>query len=204
MSIKQRLEEILALPYLEIPRDQLPSDIELDIFGQTNDIVRIRCSHTLYPALSNTELHSLLKALKPPLPDNLIEFYSHANGGELFKIKYPAGYTNARYHILNVSKLIEVNVELLVDYRSFLDSDNAKVAKLNYVAFCDVSDGNYLAIELENQTIFFLDHEYQFFPYDTLETHHAYKHVAPSLESWFAKLVESSGWDGLGGVTIPI
>jgi hypothetical protein len=66
---------------------------------------------------------------------------------------------------------------------------------LNYVAFCDAHDGNYLAILREGPEqgkVFFLDHEYLFRPYSERDAD-LYYTVAESLEAWLELVVKTKG-----------
>jgi hypothetical protein len=109
--------------------------------------------------------------------------------------------------------LLRVNQELLDTFLSYAEFDEAyrerfaQGLKLDYLAFCHVGDGNYLAFNLgetDDKSIFFLDHEYGAYPYADEHTREAYIQVAASLEEWLDKLIESKGWNGTGGKLIPL
>jgi hypothetical protein len=80
-------------------------------------------------------------------------------------------------------------------------------AKLKYVAFCDVGDGNYLALNCKQPnvgSVFFLHHDYGFYPFESDLPPDAYPPVAASIEEWLERLGRSYGWDGTGGRLIAL
>jgi hypothetical protein len=52
--------------------------------------------------------------------------------------------------------------------------------------------------------VFFLDHDYGFYPYGTKHTAGIYTHVANSLDEWLNLLIVSNGQKGTGGRFIPL
>ncbi len=69
---------------------------------------------------------------------------------------------------------------------------------LNYTAFCAVGDGNYLALAHEScgTDVFFVDHEYEFFPFGAESTSAAYVVLANSFEEWLTELATTDGMSG--------
>ena len=78
---------------------------------------------------------------------------------------------------------------------------------LNYIAFCDVGDGDFLAISLDQSTkgqVFYLDHDYGFYPHGAEGTEEAYERVSGSIGDWLEMLVETRGLVGTGGRFVPL
>lgn len=110
---------------------------------------------------------------------------------------------------MSCSELLQVNRELLRIFLSNAGTDlkYQNMKRLNYLAFCDVGDGNYLAVNLSQPVtgnVFFLDHDYAYFPYGAGFTMEAYSHVANSLEEWLEQLVRTNGAEGMGSQFIPL
>ena len=113
-----------------------------------------------------------------------IAFYLH-------RVEYPRGETLP-------------NPSITLD--RVLDPAYRNIHTLNYVAFCNAHDGNYLAILREGPEqgkVFFLDHEYEFFPYDE-STIEAYYTIAESLEAWLELVAKTKGWGGFGRRVPPL
>jgi hypothetical protein len=104
-----------------------------------------------------------------------------------------------RYRLLGTWELVELNYRLRNDFRSTLGNgpEDKKTPELNYVAFCDVTDGHFLAILLHGRSkgrVFFLDRESA---YDK-ESSDLYYTLADSLEAWIRLIVATGGWGGRG------
>lgn len=70
---------------------------------------------------------------------------------------------------------------------------------LDYIAFCDVNDGNFVAIVTQGEQlgkVFFLDHEYAYYPFR--EQKEGYPIVAETFESWLSLVRDTKGWDAVG------
>jgi hypothetical protein len=105
--------------------------------------------------------------------------------------------------------MLLVNQEMLdtfLSWRDWWDNDIPhNTETLNYLAFCDLRDGNYLALlfdETERNPIFFLDHELHWYPHGIEGTRDDYLHVADSLEEWLEQLVTSNGGKGIGEIPL--
>jgi hypothetical protein len=172
----------------------------------------VHCHHILKPPAMLEDIVRVETALGYKLPAELVEFLSITNGAWLYRIPGAwapdwarqedpeAGYT--LYHVFSTTELVTVNRNLLSDFRSMLgeDPDFRDLHTLNYIAFCDAHDGNYLAILLEGpekDKIFFLDHEYLFRPYSELDVD-LYYTIAESLEAWLELVVRTKGRGGFG------
>jgi hypothetical protein len=134
-----------------------------------------------------------------------VDFLFIVNGADLFRIHYSSkvlgDYWIPKYKILSASELPTVNLQLLDTFQSYIedDDDYPNDASLDYIAFCDVGDGNYLALLTEGDNegfIFFLDHDYAYYPYRDIEEEGAYIRLADSLNHWLDLLIQSKGRDG--------
>lgn len=172
----------------------------------------IPCTHIFHKPATEAQIVAIASELGRELPVELNDFLRLTNGAELFRLHYRPGkssYWVARYKILNCSELVQVDQEILETFRSYAEFDEKcrDLERLNYLAFCDVGDGNYLAISLEGTNtghVFFLDHGYGFYPYMDESTRDAYAYVADSLGQWLERLVQSEGQDGMGNRWIPL
>jgi len=178
----------------------------------------VSCRHILKPPAKPAEIVWTETELGYELPEELDEFLSITNGAQLYKVpgawipdwvrqaEPEAGYV--RYHLFSTLELIKINREMLETFRHFarLDPAYRNIHTLNYVAFCNAHDGNYLAILREGPEqgkVFFLDHEYEFFPYDE-STIEAYYTIAESLEAWLELVAKTKGWGGFGRGVPPL
>lgn len=220
MTIEEYIERFKKNEnYWAIRKDWLYDKADLlqsfgQIVGETEREWLVPCWHVLNPPAALAEIDEAQKQLGYEFPEQVDQFLRAANGARLYSLTplwLLDAFPNAkyqRYHIFGTTELIQVNQESLETFRHFarLDPAYRDMHTLNYVAFCDAYDGNHLAILLqgpERGKIFFLDHEYEFFPYDdsTLE---AYYTVAESLEAWLELLVRTKGWGGFGKQVPPL
>jgi len=179
-----------------------------DVLIETEDAWLVPCTHTTYSPALPEDIRAIEQSLGFALPESLHHFLQLTNGAQLYvaplawKPSWSTKGDYIHYHIFSTLELVKINREMLETFRHFarLDPTYRDMHTLNYVAFCDAHDGNYLAILREGPEqgkVFFLDHEYEFFPYDesTLE---AYYTVAESLEAWLELVVRTNGWGGFG------
>ncbi len=211
MSIIDSLLKCSEVRYWAVSKrlfpDGLPQYIVAGLsqtISENSDSWFMPCSHSFFDPAPVAELEELI-ARTPQLPVALLELYRFSNGAELFRVP-PAEDESLsyiwKYRILNIRELLRVQAEELNVFLSFAGKDEnyRDVKSLNYLAYCDLGDGNYLAVSLEPSSlgvVFFLDHEYEFFPWDDEFTRDAYFQIAPSIESWFQMLVEFQGQCGL-------
>ena len=209
MSFEKQLREIERIQFLKLPKRVIPPhgvpDAEVEI--EAADTYQLRCSHLFYPPASVEELASTERQLSWNLPQQLVELLSISNGADLFRIHYASrrfdDYWIPKYKILSTSELTSVNLQLLDTFHSYIegDDDYSNDASLDYIAFCDVGDGNFLALLMEgekNSFVFYLDHDYAYYPYRDIKSEGAYSHIADSLKQWFDLLIQSSGRAGIG------
>jgi len=184
------------------------------IAGETEEEWLIPCWHILNPPATCVEIEMAQEQLGYKLPEELHQFLQIANGARLYCLTplwLLDTFPNAqyqRYHIFSTLELVKINREMLETFRHFarLDPAYRNIHTLNYVAFCDAHDGNYLAILREGPEqgkVFFLDHEYEFFPHDE-STIEAYYTVAESLEAWLELVAKTKGWGGFGRRVPPL
>ena len=184
------------------------------IAGETEEEWLIPCWHILNPPATRVEIEMAQEQLGYKLPEELHQFLQIANGARLYCLTplwLLDTFPNAqyqRYHIFSTLELVKINREMLETFRHFarLDPAYRNIHTLNYVAFCDAHDGNYLAILREGPEqgkVFFLDHEYEFFPHDE-STIEAYYTVAESLEAWLELVAKTKGWGGFGRGVPPL
>jgi hypothetical protein len=208
------LAKITKINHLAISREHtIPLQFQT-IAVQSVEEWLISCSHILYAPITQTQIAELKHGLNKEIPKQLQDLLALTNGADLFRIKYQSSqlgdYWIARYKILNHSELLQVNLELLDTFRSYAESDaNYRDGNLtlDYIAFCDVGDGNYLAIITESSSqgkIFYLDHDYSYYPFRAYYTKNAYFPVAPSLKEWLEILYRTNGRAGIGDLFIPL
>jgi len=204
--MNELVHQLIQINTLRIPRNEVNQDemgqMANFIDREDTEFCYLHCTHRLYQATSAPELANLEKSLETQLPFHLKQLLQTTNGAEFF-ITPNWGFPDervVRYHVFNTEEILRTNRELLKQFRSMLgdDPDFQDVHSLNYVAFCDAHDDNYLAILLDKQmygSVFFLNNEYLYRPY-TEQDSDLYYTVAGSLEEWFGRLLLSSGWDG--------
>jgi hypothetical protein len=217
MSPTKQLRELEGIQFLRLPKGVKPPASVPEAEIEVGEAYRISCTHTFYPPASAQEVTSAERQLGRSLPQHLVELLSISNGADLFRIHHApkrfGDFWLPKYRVLGTSELASVNLQLLDTYLSYVeeDEDYSDNTRLDYVAFCDVGDGNFLALLLEGQNeglIFYLDHDYAYYPYrDVKDTYYPYRdvngegtytHIAGSLEEWFDLLIQSSGRDGIG------
>jgi hypothetical protein len=216
MDIEANLTKVYEMKHFSVPKaryKRLPQSF-VDSALERADHWLIPCSHTRHDHASERQIGLLVSGLGQAIPAQLTGLLEATNGASLFNLHYrPTGFDDywiARYRILNCSQLVAVNQELRDIFLSYAEHDDeyCETGHLNYVAFCDVGDGNYLAVSLEEPdigSVFFLDHEYGFYPFSSkLAKEGAYTHVASSLDQWLVQLARTGGWNGLGGRFIPL
>jgi hypothetical protein len=168
----------------------------------------IPCKHTLFPPALREQIIAVEESLGSELPRDYVNFLRITNGAELYvaslawKPSWSSQENYVEYLIYSTEQLVALNRNLLQDFRAMLgnDPDFRSVQKLNYIAFCDAHDGNYLAILLEGArrgNIFFLDKEYMFRPYSEIDAN-LYYTIAQSFEGWLKLVAETKGTGGPG------
>jgi hypothetical protein len=211
MSTEVNLHRILEMRYFSVPKEHYQRLSQALVSGafERADHWQIPCSHTRHNPATKAELETLNSQIPQVVPALLQRLLALTNGADLFRLHYqPTGFDDywiPRYRVFSSAKLVEVYQELLDVFLSYAEFDekHRETQQLNYLAFCDVGDGNYLAVNLEESkigSVFFLDHDYGFYPYSSeLATYSAYTHIAGSIDEWLVQLARTGGWDGLGG-----
>jgi len=185
-----------------------------DVLIETEDAWLVPCTHTTYSPALPEDIRAIEQSLGFALPESLHHFLQLTNGAQLYvaplawKPSWSTKGDYIHYHIFSTLELVKINREMLETFRHFarLDPSYRNIHTLNYVAFCDAHDGNYLAILREGPEqgkVFFLDHEYEFFPYDE-STIEAYYTIAESLEAWLELVAKTKGWGGFGRGVPPL
>lgn len=206
-SLDVWLREIMRQSYYGIPKSRYTHDEVVDMFGISainGDSVYwfIPYRHQIFSGANDDDITQTEQSLKITLPLELKELLQISDGIWLYMLNL-SWFTHGpyiKYRIFSSSELARVNHELLDNFRQMLgeDPDFREISMLNYIAFCDAHDGNYLAIILDGMKqgyIFFLDHEYLFRPYSERDAD-LYYTVAPSLEEWLRILAHTYGWGG--------
>ncbi len=212
MSIETQLTALLRQTHLMIPDSRCSGERISKVVGQqprkSGGCWLVPCKHETNRAASIEQIAETEAALDRKLPDELKEFLRLTDGGRFYITPskwlwhvIPNART-VRFEILGTANLTKVNGELLQQFRLMLgrDKDFKHIQRLNYLAFCDGHDGNFLAVLTEGPEagiVFFLHHEYLFRPYSAEDTD-LYYTVAPSFQRWLALVVESHGWEGFG------
>lgn len=206
--LRSYLEEIQKQKVLICPKEEHTRAGLIATFGdvliETPGAWLIPCFHKLYPSASRVEIDELEHAIEKELPTDLRAFLLLANGAKLYiapRAWAPSWSTETsyiEYQLYNSAELIQLNKQLADDFRSMLgeDPEFEQVSTLNYLAFCDAHDGNYLALVMEGPQkgkVFFLDKEYSFRPYRDQDL---YFTVAQTLDSWFERVAKSKGLSG--------
>jgi hypothetical protein len=167
----------------------------------------IPCWHILNPPAALAEINEAQTKLGYKFPEELVHFLQLADGARLYCLSRPRWINTfpsalyQRYRIFSATELVELNQDLLNRFRHTYENDPAFRGKsLNYVAFCDAHNDNYLAILLRGRgkgKVFFLDHEYLYLPYGRLSAD-SYYTIANSLKEWLELVVTTRGWAGFG------
>lgn len=217
MSIAETLYNLLKQTVLEVPKARYTREEMVKIVGanysETSDSWLVPCVQLAYPSATDEEISHTEGKLNLKLPIDLRRFLSLSNGGKFYQIPlvwlqdtFP-GAQHVRYHIFSTSEIVEINACLFHQFRQILgdDPDFRDYYRLNYVAFCDAHNGNYLAIlldEPERGKVFFLHHGYFYRPYSELDAD-LYYYVAGSLERWLEIVLETGGWKGFPVEDVP-
>ena len=179
-------------------------DLAGTITGETPQDWLVPCHHIVNPPAAPGQITRIKEVLKLEVPIQLRQFLELSNGAKLYSL---LGSSIARYELFNTDEIINVNAELWENFRGLLgnDRDFKDVSRLNYLAFCDALDGNYIAIILDGPhqgEIFFLLHElcYRPFSEDDLEF---YPIIASSFANWLKLLIETKGSGGFGPTFVP-
>ena len=212
MSVEHLLSTVAKQPYLAVPKAEYPREritrVTGGFAGETPDAWLVSCRHHLNPPATEEQIMRAESALGFGLISPLRNLLRQANGADLYIVtvtwmqpSFPAE-ERVRYHLLNTEEIVEINADCLQSFRTLASSDPKyeNVSSLNYVAFCDAHDGNYLAL-LRNGSgsgrVFLLDKENVGYPYSE-STSDLYLTVAISLEDWLALVMKSQGWRGFG------
>jgi hypothetical protein len=200
------------MQWLAVPKSIYPYEriVELadDVAGETDVAWLIRCHHTANLPATAEQISSAERLLGFRLPESLHRFYRLADGGKFFVVPAPwlqPEFPNAehiRYHIFSTAELVTFHQQCMTTFRAMLgeDPDFQHLHALDYIAFCDAHNGNYLALLLEGPDqgkVFFLHREGLFRPYNAYEFD-LYYIVADSLEDWLERVIRTQGWDGFG------
>ena len=218
MSIEKRLYEMLQQNALGVPKDKYSREritrVVGEILSETANTWFVPCTHSPSPQATTEQIHSVEQALGFVLPQDLHHLWLQMDGGKFYIVPrmwlrdtFPEA-RHVRYHIFSTLELVTINQNLLKDFRAMLgnDPDFRDLHTLNYVAFCDAHDGNYLAILREGPEqgkVFFLDHEYLFRPYSERDAD-LYYTVAESLKAWLELVAKTKGWGGFGRGVPPL
>jgi len=109
----------------------------MDRLKQMLDV--IATAHFPDPPASEEMVQACQARLKVDFPSDVCEFYRFANGARLFDRVDPP------YRIMSLSKLCHPSLLILGE-------DIRSDATRGFVAFCDVEDGNYLAMNTDDCT----------------------------------------------------
>lgn len=174
----------------------------------------IPCHHLLEQGAPKPELARLQAEVSHPLPSALLALLAASNGAELFCLTYDVGplskYFIARYQLLSVDGIVSTSRRLLDTYTAYVVEDlasaEAKALDLDYVPFCNVGDGDFLAVKMEGSdagAVFLLDHDYGYFPY-RLVSDRPYEVIDRNLVEWLQRLLQTNGRDGTGSRYYPL
>jgi len=174
----------------------------------------VPCRHFLFQGASAEEVNDLEAELGTRLPKSLRSLLTVSNGAHLFCLEYEGGplgpYLLPKYRLLTIEEIAFTQRDLFSTYASYLSDDLEqtllKAQRLDYIAFCDLGDGDYLASRIgenEKEIVFLLDHDYGYFPYSNVRDPE-YEIIADSLEEWLSILLNSFGRDGTGRRYYPV
>jgi hypothetical protein len=214
MGVAEKLLQIKNIEQFAFPKTREMPRFLVSNLHETNEWVYLPCTQVFhFPPDTDANIQVVSDRIGHNFPEQLKEIYRYSNGANLFELRFPfqqeswGEYQHTHYHILNLKEIRKVNHELVEVYRDFAEDElnvPRKNISINYIAFCDVNDGNYLAISLEDEHVFFLDHEYEFYPVGHEATIEAYHFVAATIEDWLDRLIVTNGWDGAGGKYLPL
>jgi len=211
-NLNMYLHAIVNQTYITCPKEKYTYQGLTFTFGNTvidmEDRWLIPCTHKLFAPASSEQMAAVEEIIGYELPEDFREFLQMTNGAQLYVA--PLGWKPSwsqrenfiEYLIYSSEELITLNRTLLQDFRIMLgkDPDFQEIHKLNYLAFCDAHDGNYLAILLEGPfrgMIFYLDKEYLFRPYSEIEADFYYI-VTQSFGRWMRLVADTKGTGGFG------
>lgn len=213
MSLRMQLEAIAELPAFAVSKDVVLPEQFLPQVLKGEDAILVPCRHLLFQGASAEQLATLEANLPLKLPDELVLLLSASNGAHLFEIEYDGGpigrYTLPRYKILATEEILDTYRGLRKTYTSYLDDfDEGEGAFyiLDYLPFCDVGDGDFLALVVQGDrkgSVFLLDHDYGYFPYHMVSDP-SYQSVANSIEEWLSMLYTTLGRSGAGTRYYPL
>lgn len=207
--IQQKLHALIQLQTLSANKPcRVPSGIEN--IKETQSMWEIGVTHRLFSGASTFEIAALEDVLVQATPTQLTELLTLTNGAELFCVNTVYNvpgtdqkYSPPRYQVLSTMEIAETYEEMLEVAKSYeedtRDYFEQHDGRMNYLPFCALKDGHYLALHTETGQLFFLDRGYDYFPYGLEVTQDAYVHVASSIEEWLDKLIETHGFAGMGG-----
>lgn len=218
MRVDHALSLIMQQPFLAAPENECSAEWLMTFVGEVPpkaaDKWLIPCVHEANPPATDVQLDELEQALSVTLPEDLRTFLQLADGARLYctpgvppRVR-TKGAKSVGYRIFSTAGILETNQALLRQFRILLgdDVDFREIERLNYLAFCDARNDNYLAILLEGPgsgSVFFLHHDYQFRPYSALDAD-LYYTIAPSFGAWLELLATSGGWRGFGKSAFPL
>lgn len=165
----------------------------------------IPCRHVLQPPASVERIAQVEKDLGSSLPDDLRQFLLLSNGADLFVVEWRHtldwSEQTTLYHIKGASELRDSYHTMLEECRRDPDPQYRECTHLNYAAFCDMGDGDYLAALLEGTnrgSVIYVDRGFAlgYHPYDDW-TCEGYRIIADSFENWLQILINTNGWGGL-------
>jgi|CXWK01.1.fsa_nt_gi hypothetical protein len=212
--LRQLLEQISQLSHLTLPAST-SLHAQFEAVATTSASGKyIPCHHRLESGASELELARLQVQWRRPLPADLLALLAASNGAELFCVTYDGGplgaYVIARYHLLTVNEILSTSRRLLDTYTAYvvddLESAEAKTLELDYAPFCNVGDGDFLAVKLagsDTGAVFLLDHEYGYFPY-RLVSDPPYEVIDRNLSDWLRRLLHTNGHGGTGSRYYPL
>jgi hypothetical protein len=201
----------LAMPKATYERSDVDVFVAGDVIHETEQYWLVPCGHITNVPATAEQVAWMEKETGLKVPEQLSQFLFLSNGAKLFCL-YSIGWDGVRlpdpscmrYPIFSASEIVELNKELWDNFWDALgdDPDFCHTTRLNYIAFCDAHDGNYLAILVEEPyvgQVFFLHHELLFRPFSEREfDREFYPIIAPSFTAWLELLVDTKGWDGFG------
>jgi hypothetical protein len=200
----------LAMPKAIYERSDVDVFVAGDVIPGTEQCWLVPCGHIINAPATAEQVAGMEKEIGLKVPEQLSQFLLLSNGAKLFcvysvwdGIPLP-NPSLMRYPVFNTSEIAELSKELWDNFQGALgdDPDFRHFTRLNYIAFCDAHDGNYLAILVEEPyvgQIFFLNHELLFRPFSEHEFDREFSPIiAPSFTAWLELLADTNGWNGFG------
>lgn len=207
MSIQRLLTDIFAMENLSFPKgNEWDQEQQRQIFGDAlddrGDTLSVKCSHRCNSPATELAIQQAERDLGSSLPVQLQEFFLATNGAHLFVVPRSELFDTplVLYRILTTEEVVSHHNNIFSTFRGALgfDPEFRDARKLNYLPFCDVNDGNYLAFHLggpHQGKIFFLDSGLCYRPYDQRDSDMYYT-LANSLEDWLQKVRDTGGLGG--------